>query len=80
MGLVRASTTFHGADHLVVELGEVFEDTDPIVKDRPELFEPIAVGRAGEGFGGIESATAGPGEKRSGVRRSAKKSAEAPES
>ena len=80
MGLVRASTTFHGPNRLEVALGDVFEDNDPIVQAHPELFEEVALGRAGEGFGGIESATAGPGEKRSGVRRSAKKPAEAPES
>jgi hypothetical protein len=69
MGLVRASTTFHGPDHLVVDVGETFDENDPIVRARPELFEPIAVGRAGAGFGGIEQATAVPGEKRSGVRK-----------
>ena len=65
MALVRAVTTFHGPDGLTVNTGDELESTNPIVRSRPELFE-----RADSG---VESATAAPGEKRSAVKRPAKK-------
>lgn len=49
--------------------GEVVGADDPAVKKMPSHFEPIVV-KGGAVRGGVEQATAAPGEKRSYVRKS----------
>lgn len=70
----RAITTFHVAGGLTVVEGSLFDDADPVVRERPALFEdaeaaalrlmeqpPVFRASAAP----VEQATAAPGEKRS---------------
>ena len=65
MPTMRAVVTFHTPGRTVNE-GDEFESSDPVVKDRPLLFEVVR-------GAGVEEATARPGEKRSAVRATPKK-------
>ena len=55
--LMRAITTFHGPDYLVVEEGDLFAADDPIVKKYRNMFHPAdeAVRRP------VEAAVSRPG-------------------
>jgi len=67
MALVRASAPFAtnvNGWQQVVQTGELYEDTDPLVRAHPGCFEPV---RATAGVA-VEQATAAPGERRN-VRR-----------
>lgn len=48
-----------------LNIGEVWDADDPLVKARPELFDlsPTRV-KSSSGYGFVEQATAAPGEKR----------------
>lgn len=57
MSLVRARTPF-SVGHFVVAAGDIYESSDPLVRDREALFEPVTPRST-------ERATAAPGERRS---------------
>lgn len=70
MGIMRAKAsfvTYSGGAPRMVHVGDLLEDTDPVMKGREHLFEGVEdhvrrpSGRSGE----VEAATAEPGEKRS---------------
>ncbi len=42
MAQVRARQSFQAPGGLMVRLGDVFEDSDPIVKGREALFSPVS--------------------------------------
>ena len=70
MSAVRARTSFAvpaGVFSRVVAEGDVFSDTDPVVKGREEFFEPVDVF-----VERVERATANPGEVREVVLGTAK--------
>lgn len=60
-----AYTDVHG-NQSVVGPNDLYEDDDPVVLDHPDMFTPV---RATAGRGGVEQASAAPGELRAGVRR-----------
>lgn len=57
--MLRSTTTFHANGRTVVA-GSILAATDPIVKGREALFEPVGVTDRT-----VEQATAEPGKKRS---------------
>jgi len=61
--MLRALTTFH-ANGRTVPANAIVDPKDPIVKGREALFAPVA-----PTVGGVEQATAEPGEKRTVSRR-----------
>lgn len=67
MTLVRATTTFHGADNLSVAEGSILNDKDPAVRKYPQFF----VGVDAAAVRSVEDVTARPGERRG--RRARKK-------
>lgn len=69
MTLVQCKQAFVGPNRTVVSVGRVLDASDPLVKGRESLFEPVEA----QPFGGVEQATAAPGEKRTTRRKSAAK-------
>ena len=64
--IVTATTTFFpkGSRAGMVRTGECFDSDHPMVRAYPHLFAPLEY----QGGGGVEQATAGPGEKRAAKR------------
>lgn len=65
MALLRCTTTFHAPGNALVEEGALLDSSEPVVKGREHLFEPVGVDR---GERPVEQATARPGSK-SAARR-----------
>lgn len=72
MAIVRATQPFAFTDTAgvprVVRAGDLYDETDPNVKGRENLFEPVETA-ASRTAAVVETATAAPGEKRSLSRR-----------
>lgn len=71
MDVVYANQTCHLIDRgIMVVAGEAWDASDPLVRERPDLFDasPRTVRTTRTDLGVIEQATARPGEKRA-VRR-----------
>jgi len=62
--LLRARSSFFAADRLV-RVGDIVDDSDPVVRDRADLFEQVAATSSPL----VEKATAVPGEKRPARRK-----------
>jgi hypothetical protein len=52
----------------VVSAGDLVDSTDPVVKGREDLFEPVETTVARTKERGVEKATASPGEKRTAAK------------
>jgi len=68
--LVVAKETFWLKGRICIEGGWPYREDDPLVQAKPHMFLPIVP----KSSVNIEAATAAPGEKRSIVRRTRKKS------
>jgi hypothetical protein len=68
--MMRATVTFHGPDHLMVEAGSLWDDDHPVVVAYGALFEAadhaVVRAAASRSFGadGVVDASSRPGRKR----------------
>ena len=68
-GLVQVKEAFAGTFEgtpLVLNVGQVFQDDDPYVRQWPQFFEPLDAKPFRDSRPPVEQATAAPGEKRGG--------------
>lgn len=83
MSILRVKEPFavdQAGFHRVLRVGDLLEDTDPVVKGREVFFEPVETQVVREQTR-VEQASAAPGEKRTRTsprKRAAKKSASSP--